>query len=99
MHALALDGAGAPVGTARMQVDGHIGRMAVLTPWRRQGVGRALLAYLIQLAARQGLGLVWLTAQIGAVGFYTRAGFVVEGEPFTEAGILHRTLTRRLAGD
>lgn len=95
LHVLAIS-AGQPVGTARMQADGHIGRMAVLAPWRGMGIGRALLASLIRAAAERGLASAWLTAQVHAVGFYRRAGFVAEGEPFMEAGIAHQKMVRRL---
>ena len=44
LHLLATDAEGRPIGTVRMLPDGHIGRMAVLSPWRRRhGVGTALL--------------------------------------------------------
>jgi predicted GNAT family N-acyltransferase len=71
--------------------------MAVLRSWRGLGVGRALLARLIWLAEEQGLSRVWLTAQVGAIEFYRRAGFVAEGTPFLEAGIPHQKMIRRLA--
>jgi predicted GNAT family N-acyltransferase len=86
---LALDSRGNPIGTARMLPDGHIGRMAVLAPWRGQGVGRALLGKLLRLAAAQDLEKVWLHAQTRAADFYRRQGFRVVGESFEEAGIPH----------
>ncbi len=93
-HVLAIDEIGHPIGTARMQPNGHIGRMAVLAPWRGMGVGRALLTRFIRLAEEQGLSGVWLTAQVGAIEFYSRSGFLPEGEPFVEAGIMHQKMTR-----
>ncbi len=95
-HVLAISHTGEPIGTARVQADGHIGRMAVLAPWRHMGVGRALLASLIRTAEEHRLTSVWLTAQVQAVGFYQRAGFVVDGDPFMEAGITHQRMVRRL---
>lgn len=95
-HVLAMAETGQPIGTARMQPDGHIGRMAVLAPWRGRGVGNALLIRLIRVAEERRLSNVWLTAQVGAIEFYRRSGFLAEGEPFVEAGIVHQKMTRRV---
>ena len=38
-HVLARDADGGAIGTGRLLVDGHIGRMAVLAGWRRHGRG------------------------------------------------------------
>ena len=40
-HVLAWSEVGDAIGTARMQAEGNIGRMAVLKGWRRRGVGFA----------------------------------------------------------
>lgn len=95
LHVLAVDARGATLGTARMQADGHIGRMAVLQDWRRQGVGSQLLLSLIGIAREMRLPSVWLTAQIAALPFYLKHQFIAEGEEYTEAGIVHRR-TRRV---
>ena len=88
-HVVARDLAGRPIGTGRLLPDGHIGRMAVLEPWRGKGVGRAILERLIALARRDGHQVVHLNAQTYALPFYSRQGFVAEGEEFLEAGIAH----------
>jgi predicted GNAT family N-acyltransferase len=98
-HVLARDGAGAPVGTARLTAEGRVGRMAVLPAWRGQGVGTALLAALLDLARARGLTTVRLSAQLHAVPFYARRGFEPDGPVFTEAGILHRRMSRRVDAD
>ncbi|WP_447602246.1 GNAT family N-acetyltransferase [Nitrospira sp. Nam80] len=95
-HVLAWNEIGKAIGTARMQADGTIGRMAVLKDWRGRGVGAALLRTLLDLAARQGLSRVTLAAQIHAIGFYERAGFYMAGEPFMDAGIPHRMMVKDL---
>ncbi len=96
LHVLAVDARGAAVGTARMQVDGHIGRMAVLKDRRGQGVGSQLLTGLIGIAQEMRLPAVWLTAQITALPFYLKHRFIVEGDEYTEAGIAHRRMRRVL---
>ena len=96
LHLLAQDAEGAPIGTARMLADGQIGRMAVLPPWRGKGVGSALLAELLAIAARQHYPPLFLNAQIQVVNFYRRAGFEPEGEVFMDAGIPHRRMRRTI---
>ncbi len=86
---------GTAVGTVRLLADGHIGRMAVLAPWRGRGLGSRLLVAAIAGAAAQGLEEVFLHAQTHALGFYRRHGFVAEGEEFMDAGIPHYAMRRR----
>ncbi len=93
-HLLAYDMAGNPIGTARLQVDGHIGRLAVLPDWRGRGVGSALLLMLIELAAAHSLDEVFLDAQTAVAGFYHRHGFIASGAAFETAGIPHIRMTR-----
>ncbi len=96
-HVLVTDVRGRPVGAGRIKADGHIGRMAVVKDCRGQGVGAAMLAALLEYAREQGYTLVFLHAQISAVPFYTRFGFVESGEPFIDAGILHRRMLKSLS--
>ena len=96
-HLLARDGAGLPVGCARVLPDAHIGRLAVLRRARGQGVGRDLLLAAVTLARRLGMGDLYLHAQTRARGFYEAAGFIAEGDEFPEAGIAH-VLMRLPAG-
>jgi predicted GNAT family N-acyltransferase len=92
-HVLAIAD-GVPIGTGRLLPDGHIGRMAVLAKWRRQGVGSALLATLMDAARELGLSRVMLNAQTQALPFYLHHGFYAEGEQFLDAGIPHRRMWR-----
>ena len=95
-HAIARDEAGAMVATGRLLPDGHIGRMAVAAPLRGKGVGGAVLEALVAEAARAGLAEVALNAQVHALAFYRRHGFVEYGDVFMEAGIPHRAMRRTL---
>ena len=94
VHALALahDARGAPIGCGRLLPDGHIGRMAVLARWRGRGVGDALLVRLMDVARARGDARILLHAQVAAMPFYARHGFVPQGPPFEEAGIAHQTM-------
>jgi predicted GNAT family N-acyltransferase len=97
-HALALEGR-IPVGCGRMVAhDGYvkIGRMAVLRERRGEGIGKSILAFLMDSARRQGFGRAVLHAQLIAEGFYLKNGYIPEGEVFEEAGIAHRRMFREL---
>ena len=111
-HAVALDAAGAVVGTGRL-VDGRIdqegrlepdsagtvgtiGRMAVAAAARGTGTGRAVLDLLLGRAVERGLPVVELHAQVHALAFYERAGFTPFGEVYLEAGIEHLGMRRAL---
>ena len=95
LHVIARAGREA-VGTGRLLPDGHIGRMAVLKAWRGRGVGAAMLETLIEAAARRGDKEIVLSAQIHALGFYRRHGFVSEGPEYLDAGIPHQDMRKRL---
>ncbi len=97
-HLLARDADGAPIGTGRLTPERRIGRMAVLPAWRGRGVGDALLLALVEEAKRQRWPEVTLHAQVSALGFYAKHGFVPVGARFMEAGIEHQTMRRRLGG-
>lgn len=96
LHLLAEDVQGNAIATARMLPDGHIGRVAVLQPWRGRGVGKALMMFLLEFARRHGYRQVFLDAQVGAIDFYQRLGFVAEGDVFMDAGIPHRHMSLAL---
>jgi predicted GNAT family N-acyltransferase len=98
-HVLAWDAQGQAIGTARLLLHAnlaHIGRMAVLKGWRKQGVGSTVLECVIAEARRCGASSAFLNAQTNAVAFYERAGFTREGAEFLDAGIPHFRMTRRL---
>ena len=100
LHVVAFNRLGLAVATGRLvlQSDGssRIGRMAVLAPLRGATVGRVVLDALVAAARARGDRHVVLHAQRSAEGFYRRAGFVVQGEPYDEAGIAHITMARAL---
>lgn len=95
LHALAEDADAQVIGCARLLADGRIGRVAVLAPWRGRGVGSALLRRLVDDARARGNARVILNAQVAAMPFYARHGFVAGGDVFEEAGIAHRVMELR----
>lgn len=95
-HVLALNARGDAIGCGRITPDAHIGRMAVLKEWRGRKVGTALLQALLDEAHRLGYAEVDLGAQVQALPFYRRFGFVAEGEVFMDADMPHRKMRLRL---
>lgn len=94
VHFLAeLDGK--PVGTARILIKGDtakIGRVCVLKDARGTRQGLALMQACIAWAREEGLQRALLGAQLDALGFYEKLGFVAFGGVFDDAGIDHRNM-------
>jgi len=92
-HAVVFDEGGACVGTGRaVRLDTRtcqIGRMATSPTQRGAGVGGAVLEALERMAELRGLREVVVHSQLPAVGFYTRRGYLAEGETFLEEGVPH----------
>ena len=90
---------GLPVGTARYRTTPNgikLERFAILKPFRSMGVGSAILQYMLQeLSAFEGL--IYLHAQLTAMGLYSKFGFEAIGEQFEEAGIQHFKMTYQRA--
>lgn len=95
-HAVALDG-DEVVGTGRLLPSGTIGRMAVAPDRRGEGIGAAVLALLEQRARERGYAEVSLHAQLHAVEFYAKAGYLPYTDVYLEAGIEHRSMKKELA--
>lgn len=93
-HVLVFDG-DAPVGTGRVDLgyDGKIGRVAVVATHRRSGVGRTIMERLHAIAREAHQPRLWCHAQLTAVPFYERLGYVQSGPVFAEAGIDHVLMT------
>jgi predicted GNAT family N-acyltransferase len=105
-HLLAMD-KGHAIGTGRLVVLkappegetgswGRVGRMAVLQAYRRSGVGTRLLAAFEEEARKRGMAGIMLHAQLSAMDFYKRHGYVPHGAVFEEAGMPHLEMKRRL---
>lgn len=95
-HLLAVDASGLALGCARLLTSGQIGRMAVLAPFRGQGIGASLLAAAEAAARQQHRKGVFLHAQTHAIPFYARNGYRVCSDEFMDAGIPHRSMEKQL---
>ena len=100
VHAVAFNRLGQALATGRLleHVPGvaKIGRMAVSAASRSSGVGRRVLDALLDAARGRGEREAVLHAQMSAVAFYERAGFVRRGPAFDEAGISHVEMLREV---
>jgi predicted GNAT family N-acyltransferase len=84
---------GVPCGAARWRVTDQgikLERFAVLQGYRNRNVGAELLKLVLQdVQASQAGQKVYLNAQLPAVNFYKRHGFITEGDMFSECDIQH----------
>ncbi len=98
-HILAmLDGRA--VGCARLLTHGDvgkIGRVCVLADQRGTGLGAAIMRVAVDVCRTMpGVVKVKLGAQIHALQFYERLGFVPYGDVYDDAGIPHRDMVLAL---
>jgi predicted GNAT family N-acyltransferase len=103
LHLLALEPeAKRVVGTLRLLLGGgvaKVGRVAVERDWRRRGIASRMLDLALARARERGCRQARLAAQLDATGLYGRAGFIVESDPFEQAGIAHVWMGQRLTPD
>ena len=89
---------GAVIATARLLLDTsaggypHIARVAVLQEQRGRGYGRGVMLALQDDARARGFAGVTLGAQLHAIPFYERLGYIARGPVFLDAGIEHRDM-------
>ena len=98
LHWLVTDDVG-PAATLRVTPKGGIAkiqRVAVLKRVRRTGVGARLMRQAMADLKARGFERATLGAQLSAIGFYERLGFVVRGPVYDDAGIAHRDMDRIL---
>ena len=99
IHAVAYH-SGIVIATGRLIIDtpndGRIGRMAVEASARRTGVGSAVLVFLENEARSNGIKQIILHAQDYVKNFYTKHGYIEQGDTFLEAGILHIEMKKNI---
>lgn len=76
----------------------HLRGMAVDGPAQNHGLGRLLIATVIERLRRGGVAVLWCNARDTAAGFYSRLGFEVMGDGFVlpESGFAHHVMLRDL---
>jgi predicted GNAT family N-acyltransferase len=92
---------GAAIATGRLLLEAspdrpaHIGRVAVLKEHRGRGYGREVMLALHDKARELGYSAIVISAQVHAIGFYERLGYIATGGVYLEAGIEHREMELR----
>ena len=80
-----------PVGTSRYRITEKgvkLERFALLKEARGKGIGYDLLRFTLN-DARQFKKHIYLNAQASVVNFYKQQGFIIDGQKFMEANIIH----------
>lgn len=85
-----------PIATARLLPQHSVGRVAVLMPYRKQGIGKILMQHIIDYARRHKLPYLKLSAQTYVTAFYEALGFKVQGEVYQDCGIPHIDMVLKL---
>ncbi len=88
------------VGTARIRYlddnTAKIERLAVLSVARRRGIGKKITELALEIIANQNITEVVVHAQAHIKNLYKQLDFVEVGEIFTEAGLLHIKMSRKI---
>ena len=88
------------VATARMRAIApaivKIERLAVLSAYRQQGIGKRLMQATLAFATKQGYKSATVHAQAYIAPLYLGLGFEPVGERFSEAGIEHVKMIKQL---
>ena len=77
----------------------QVGRMAVLQSHRKEKVGSKLLRALEEEAGRRGCSGIVLHAQLSAMDFYKKQGYLPHGAVFEEAGMPHLEMHKRVPAE
>jgi len=71
-------------------------QMAVATAYRLQGLGKEMLRFAEETARNNRYSVIFMHARKTAVGFYEKNGYIVKGEEFTEVGIPHYEMIKKV---
>lgn len=90
------------VATAALVPDGPHGKMqrvAVKAEQQKQGYGAQLVQFIENEARNQGYKTIYCSAQDTAASFYTKLGYIAEGEFYLEDSIPHLVMRKLLIGN
>lgn len=83
---------GKVAGCARIRFMGtkaKLERLAIIKEFRKKGVGKEILRFMIAYCKEEGVVEAYGHAQLYARDFYEKCGFKARGGEFMEAGIRH----------
>jgi predicted GNAT family N-acyltransferase len=94
---LHCDGKPAGAGRFRMVDDyGKIERICILKEFRGNGSGQAIMERIQAYAKEKNVQTLKLNAQTQAIPFYDKLGYEVISEEFLDAGIPHKTMSKKI---
>ncbi|KRG15979.1 GNAT family N-acetyltransferase [Lederbergia galactosidilytica] len=91
-----------PIGAGRFRMVedfGKIERICILSSSRALGAGKKVMEAIEGFARKKAIQQLKLHAQITAIPFYEKLGYMVCSEEFMDAGIPHKTMTKQLNAD
>jgi GNAT superfamily N-acetyltransferase len=71
-------------------------KFAVTPHLQNRGAGKMLLQYISYFVIQEGGTRIWCNARLSAIGFYTKAGFVLTGQSFFKNGFDYEIMEKRL---
>jgi predicted GNAT family N-acyltransferase len=80
------------IGTARTRKTSSgykMERIAILKEQRKKGFGAKLVKNLLTRIKKNASSKIYLSAQVQAIGFYEKLGFLRKGETYLDANIEH----------
>lgn len=80
------------IGTCRIfynDKEATIGRVAVIRNHRNKGYAKFMMENAIEFIKKQDIDKIHIGAQVQALGFYEKLGFIVSGELYLDANIEH----------
>ena len=74
----------------------RIRQMAVQNNLQGKGIGASLMSFVENLARDKGYRHLMMHARATAVGFYEKLGYKINGDQFTEVGIPHHVMEKKI---
>ena len=71
-------------------------QMAVANHLQKNGVGRGLIQFAEEFAKQKNIQVIEMNARKYAVGFYEKLGYTIVGDEFSEVGIPHLKMQKRV---
>ena len=102
LHVVAYNEENTPMGTCRYFPTEHvgeyaIGRIAVLPAYRKLGVGKAMIREAERHIFYDKGTLIHIGAQVQAMPFYAKLGYVPVGERYMDEHVEHQGMEKRIS--
>ncbi len=74
----------------------HVGRIAVIQPWRKKKIGSRILKCAIEYARQLGAHELYLSAQVRVKEFYEQLGFEILGDEYLDEEVPHVLMVKKI---